>query len=156
MSFPDDLLYSRDHTWARIDGDIATVGITDYAQDTLDEILSVELFPVDSPIEQGEPFGIIESLKVTTELISPVSGYIISVNEDLADDVGILNSDPYDTGWMITVEIRDLEEVDHLLDAEAYGDYIDEVEIRDSEEVDPLLDEEEEYMDYIDEDEEVR
>ncbi|MBW2594400.1 MAG: glycine cleavage system protein GcvH [Deltaproteobacteria bacterium] len=128
MSFPEDLLYSRDHTWVRIDGDIATVGITDYAQDKLDEILSVELFPVDSHVEQGEPFGVIESLKVTTELISPVSGDIITANEDLADDVGILNSDLYDTGWMITVEVRDVEELDNLLDAEGYSDYVDESE----------------------------
>lgn len=128
MSFPEDLLYSRDHTWVRIEGNIATVGITDYAQDKLDEVLSVELFPVDSHVEQGEPFGVIESLKVTTELISPVSGEIISVNEDLADDVGILNSDLYDTGWMIVVELRDLEELDNLLDAEAYSDYVDESE----------------------------
>ncbi|MBW2650778.1 MAG: glycine cleavage system protein H, partial [Deltaproteobacteria bacterium] len=108
--------------------DIATVGITDYAQDKLDEILSVELFPVDSHVEQGEPFGVIESLKVTTELISPVSGDIITANEDLADDVGILNSDLYDTGWMITVEVRDVEELDNLLDAEGYSDYVDESE----------------------------
>jgi len=125
MSFPDDLIYSSDHTWARVDGTIATVGITDYAQDKLDEILSVELFPIDSSVEQGEPFGVIESVKVTTELISPVSGEIISVNEDLADDVGILNSDAYDTGWMIAVEIRDAGELDALLDAEAYADYIE-------------------------------
>lgn len=125
MSFPDDLVYSSEHTWARIDGDIATVGITDYAQDKLDEILSVELYPVDSSVEQGEPFGVIESVKVTTELISPVSGEILSVNEDLADDVGILNSDTYDTGWMITVEVRDFGELDNLLDAEAYADYIE-------------------------------
>ncbi len=128
MSFPDDLLYSREHTWVRMDGDIATVGITDYAQDKLDEILSVELFPVDSSVEQGEPFGVIESLKVTIELISPVGGEIISVNEDLADDVGILNSDSYDTGWMIAVEVRDLGELDNLLDADTYKDYVEEYE----------------------------
>ncbi|MBN2397807.1 MAG: glycine cleavage system protein GcvH [Deltaproteobacteria bacterium] len=125
MSFPDDLMYSSEHTWARIDGDTATVGITDYAQDKLDEILSVELYPVDSSVEQGEPFGVIESVKVTTELISPVSGEIISVNDDLADDVGILNSDTYDTGWMITVEIRDSDEIDNLMDADEYADYIE-------------------------------
>ena len=128
MSFPNDLGYSREHTWVRIDGDIATVGITDYAQDKLGEILSVELFPEDSAVEQGESFGVIESLKVTTELISPVSGEIIGVNEDLADDVGILNGDSYDTGWMITVRVRDLEELDNLLDAEAYADYVEEYE----------------------------
>jgi len=125
MSFPDDLIYSSEHTWVRVDGDIATVGITDYAQDKLDEILSVELFPADSSVEQGEPFGVIESVKVTTELISPVSGDIISINEDLAYDVGILNSDSYDTGWMISVELRDLGELDNLLDAETYVDYIE-------------------------------
>jgi len=118
-------MYSSEHTWARIDGDTATVGITDYAQDKLDEILSVELYPVDSSVEQGEPFGVIESVKVTTELISPVSGEIISVNDDLADDVGILNSDTYDTGWMITVEIRDSDEIDNLMDADEYADYIE-------------------------------
>ena len=128
MPFPNDLVYSREHTWVRIDGDIATVGITDYAQDKLGEILSVELSPEDSAVEQGEPFGVIESLKVTIELISPVSGEIINVNEDLADDVGILNSDSYDTGWMITVGVRDLEELDNLLDAEAYADYVEEYE----------------------------
>jgi len=128
MSFPSDLVYSREHTWVRIDGDIATVGITDYAQDTLGEILSVELFPEDSSVEQGEPFGVIESSKVTTELISPVSGEIIGVNEDLSDDVGILNSDSYDTGWMIVVNLRDLGELDNLLDAESYADYVEEYE----------------------------
>jgi len=125
MSFPDDLMYGTEHTWVRIDGDIATVGITDYAQDKLDEILSVELYPVDSSVEQGEPFGVIESVKVTTELISPVSGDILSVNDDLVDDVGILNSDAYDTGWMITVEIHDSGEIDNLMDADEYADYIE-------------------------------
>ena len=123
MSFPNDLIYSSEHTWVRIDGEIATVGITGYAQDKLDEILSVELFPMDSSVEQGEPFGVIESVKVTTELISPVSGDVVSINEDLADDVGILNSDAYDTGWMIEVEMRDLGELDNLMDAETYTDY---------------------------------
>ncbi len=125
MSFPDDLIYSSEHTWARVDGDIATVGITGYAQDKLDEILSIELYPIDSSIEQGEPFGVIESVKMTTELISPVSGEIVSVNEDLADDVGILNSDVYETGWMIVVEMSDLGELDNLMDAETYADYIE-------------------------------
>jgi glycine cleavage system H protein len=81
-----------------------------------------------STVEQGEPFGVIESLKVTTELISPISGDIISVNEDLTDEVGILNSDPYDTGWMIAVAMKNLEEADNLLDAEEYAEYIDETE----------------------------
>jgi len=92
--FPDDLLYSREHVWVRVDGDLATIGITDYAQDKLGEIISIELPEVDTELERDEPFGMIESAKASIELISPVSGEIISVNDDLADDIGILNSDP--------------------------------------------------------------
>ena len=129
MSFyPDDLLYSREHTWARIDGNIATVGITDYGQEKLEEILSIKLPEIDSSVEQDEPFTMIESSKTVDELISPVSGDIISVNEELSDDVGIINSDPYDTGWLITVDVRDLSIPDNLLDAWEYGDYVEEEE----------------------------
>jgi glycine cleavage system H protein len=93
--FPEDLLYSREHIWLRIDGDLATIGITDYAQENLGEVVSVELPEGDSDVEQDEPFGTIESsAKGVVELISPVSGQIISVNEDIADDIGIINSDP--------------------------------------------------------------
>ncbi len=126
--FPDDLLYSREHTWVRVDGNIATVGITDYGQEKLGEILSIKLPETDSPIEQDEPFAVIESSKTVDELISPVSGDIISVNEDLSDDVGIINSDPYDTGWLIAVYIRDISMLDNLLDSYEYGDYVDEEE----------------------------
>lgn len=129
MSFyPDDLLYSREHTWARIDGNIATVGITDYGQEKLGEILSVKLPEVDTSVEHDEPFASIESSKTVDELISPVSGDIISVNEELSDDVGIINSDPYDTGWLITVDIQDLSLLDDLLDASEYSDYVEEEE----------------------------
>ncbi|NQU04298.1 MAG: glycine cleavage system protein GcvH [Syntrophaceae bacterium] len=126
--FPDDLLYSREHTWVRVDGNIATVGITDYGQEKLGEILSIKLPETDSPVEQDEPFAVIESSKTVDELISPVSGDIISVNEDLSDDVGIINSDPYDTGWLIAVYIRDISMLDNLLDSYEYGDYVDEEE----------------------------
>lgn len=126
--FPDDLLYSREHTWVRVDGNIATVGITDYGQEKLGEILSIKLPETDSPVEQDEPFAVIESSKTVDELISPVSGDIISINEDLSDDVGIINSDPYDTGWLIAVYIRDISMLDNLLDSYEYGDYVDEEE----------------------------
>ena len=129
MSFyPDDLLYSREHTWARIDGNIATVGITDYGQEKLGEILSIKLPEIDASVEHDEPFASIESSKTVDELISPVSGDIISVNEDLSDDVGIINSDPYDTGWLITVDLQDLSLLDDLLDASEYSDYVEEEE----------------------------
>jgi len=124
MEFPDDLLYSREHTWARIDGNLAIIGITDYAQEKLGEVLHIELPQVDASVEQDEPFGTIESSKTVTELISPVSGEVVRVNEDMVDDMGIINSDPYDTGWMIVVEIRDLSELDNLLEAVEYKDYV--------------------------------
>jgi glycine cleavage system H protein len=124
MEFPDDLLYSREHTWARIDGNLAIIGVTDYAQEKLGEVLHIELPQVDASVEQDEPFGTIESSKTVTELIAPVSGEVVRVNEDMVDDMGIINSDPYDTGWMIVVEIRDLSELDNLLEAVEYKDYV--------------------------------
>jgi glycine cleavage system H protein len=122
--FPDDLLYSREHVWVRVEGDLATIGITDYAQEKLGEILSVELPESDTEVERDEPFGVIESAKASIELISPVTGEVINVNEDLTDDIGIVNSDPHDTGWMIVVEMKDLDELDDLLDARGYHDFI--------------------------------
>jgi glycine cleavage system H protein len=122
--FPDDLLYSREHVWVRVDGDLATVGITDYAQEKLGEILSIELPETETEVERDEPFGTIESAKAAIELVSPLSGEVISVNEDLTDDIGILNSDPHDTGWMIVIEMSDLDELDDLLDARGYHDFI--------------------------------
>ncbi|MEK6534088.1 MAG: glycine cleavage system protein GcvH [Thermodesulfobacteriota bacterium] len=122
--FPDDLLYSREHVWVRVDGDIATIGITDHAQEKLGEILSLDLPEADSYVEWNEPFGTIETAKGVVELISPVSGVVISVNEDITDDIGIVNSDPHDTGWMIIVEMEDLEELDDLLDVSGYQEFV--------------------------------
>jgi len=122
--FPDDLLYSREHIWVRVDGDLATIGITDYAQEQLGEIHAVELPAVDSSVERDEPFGHIESVKGVVELVSPVTGEVISANEDLTDDVGIINSDPHDTGWIVVVEMTDPEELDDLLDAKEYNDFV--------------------------------
>jgi len=122
--FPDDLLYSWEHVWVRVDGDLGTIGITDHAQEKLGEILSVDLPEIDSYVEKDEPFGSIESAKAVVELISPVSGVIVSVNEDITDDIGIINSDPHDTGWMIIVEMDDLEELDDLLDTRGYQDFV--------------------------------
>jgi glycine cleavage system H protein len=125
-TFPDDLLFTREHTWVRVDDNIATIGITDYAQDALGDILSVKLSDNDSSVEQDESFGFIESAKTTMELISPISGEIIKINEDITDDLGILNSDPYDTGWLIIVNVKDLSELDNLLDSYEYADYVEE------------------------------
>lgn len=124
--FIEDLLFSREHVWVHVDGAMATIGITDYAQETLGEILSVDLPRVDGYVGQDEPFGTVEAKKTTAELISPVSGDVITVNEDLSDDVGIVNSDPYNTGWMIVVAMIDTSELDELLDADEYGDFVED------------------------------
>jgi glycine cleavage system H protein len=123
-SIPDDLLYSREHVWVRVDGDLATVGITDHAQEKMGEILSLDLPAADSYVERDEPFGSIESAKAVIELISPVSGVVISVNEDITDEIGVVNSDPHDTGWMIIVDLEDPEELDDLLDARGYQEFV--------------------------------
>jgi glycine cleavage system H protein len=122
--FPDDLLYNREHAWVRVEGELATIGITDYAQEKLGEILAIELPEIDSYVERDEPFGTIESAKGVFELISPVSGEVVNVNEDILDDIGIINSDPHDTGWMITLEMSDSEELDDLLDSREYHDFV--------------------------------
>lgn len=124
---PDDLLYSREHVWVMVDGNLATIGITDYAQDKLGEAISIELPELDSYIERDEPFATVESVaKGVVGLISPVSGEVINVNEDLMDDIGIVNSDPHDTGWMIVVEMSDQDELDDLLELRGYNDFLAE------------------------------
>ena len=122
--FPEDILYSREHVWVRIDGDMATLGITDYAQERLGEILSVEFPEIDTFVERDETFGSVESTKAVIDLISPVSGMVVSINEDISDDIGIINSDPHDTGWLVIIEMDDLEQLDDLLDAAGYNDFI--------------------------------
>ncbi len=122
--FPDDLLYSREHFWVRVDGELATVGLTDHGQEKLGEIVSLDLPETDSYVEWNEPFGSIEAAGATMDLISPVSGVVINVNDDITDDPGIINGDPYDTGWLIVVEMEDQKELDDLLDAHAYQDFV--------------------------------
>ncbi|MGV8058313.1 MAG: glycine cleavage system protein GcvH [Smithellaceae bacterium] len=122
--FPEDFLYSREHVWVRIDGDMATLGITDYAQERLGEILSVEFPEIDTYVERDETFGSVESTKAVIDLVSPVSGTIVSVNEDIHDDIGIINSDPHDIGWLVVIEMDDLKQLDDLLDATGYHDFI--------------------------------
>jgi glycine cleavage system H protein len=122
--FPEDLLYSHEHIWVRVDGDMATLGITDYAQESLGEILSIEFPEVDTYVERDEAFGSIESTKAVVDLIASVSGTIVSVNEDINDDIGIINSDPHDTGWLVVIEMDDMEQLDELLDAASYHAFI--------------------------------
>jgi glycine cleavage system H protein len=125
--FPDDLLFSREHVWVRVEGHLATIGITDYAQEKLGEAVSIELPEVESYLERDEPFGAIEAAaKGVTDLVSPVTGEVVAVNEDLLDDIGVVNSDPHDTGWMIVVEMEFEEELDDLLDLAEYNEFLAE------------------------------
>ncbi|MGA0237343.1 MAG: glycine cleavage system protein GcvH [Acidimicrobiales bacterium] len=120
MNTPEGLRYSSDHEWVRVDGDTVTVGITDYAQDALGDVVYVDLPEVSSAVTAGGSFGEVESTKSVSELYAPVSGMIESVNDDLGDEPEKLNSDPYGEGWICTITVSDSSELDGLLDAAAY------------------------------------
>jgi len=120
MEFPGDLKYHQEHTWAKVEGDVATVGITDYAQDQLGEVLFVDLPEVGDTVTQGEPFGSIESAKVASDLYAPISGEIIEVNEALDDEPELVNSSPYEDGWIIKVKVSDPAEEGNLLSSSDY------------------------------------
>jgi len=122
--FPEDVLYSSEHIWVRVDGSMATIGITDYVQERLGDILSVEFLEADTYVECDETFGSIESVKEVVDLIAPVSGTIVIVNEDIIDDSDIINRDPYDTGWLIIIEMDNLDQIDDLMVASSYHDLI--------------------------------
>ena len=120
MNTPEGLRYSSDHEWVRVDGDTATVGITDYAQDALGDVVYVDLPEVGDAVTAGGSFGEVESTKSVSELYAPISGTIASVNDELGDEPEKLNSNPYGEGWICTVTIGDPSELDGLLDAAAY------------------------------------
>ncbi len=120
---PEDLHYSKDHEWVRVEGKIAVVGITDYAQDSLGDVVYVEVPKVGDEFAANESFGSVESVKAVSEVFSPVSGEIVGVNEVLADEPEKVNQDPYGAGWMIRVEMSNPGEVDSLLTAAEYEDF---------------------------------
>ena len=124
MTIPDDLRYSSDHEWALAEGDVVRIGITDYAQDALGDVVYVELPQVGDRIEQGEPFGEVESTKSVSELFAPVSGVVSEVNDELSGAPQRLNEDPYGDGWICTITFNDEAELDSLLDADGYRDLI--------------------------------
>jgi glycine cleavage system H protein len=119
---PQDLRYTKEHEWCRLkDKTIAVVGITQYAQDQLGDIVYVELPEVGEALKQGEPFGVVESTKAVSELFAPVSGKVVEVNEPLTDAPETINEDPYEEGWMVQIEMADPKELDALLDATKYA-----------------------------------
>jgi glycine cleavage system H protein len=124
VSAPTDLRYTRDHEWVRVDGDEATVGITDYAADQLGDIVFVELPDTGRDLEVAKAFGVVESVKAVSDLFAPVSGAVVSTNDALAKEPELVNSDPYGAGWMIKLSVADPSELDDLLDGEAYDDLV--------------------------------
>ena len=120
---PEELHYSKDHEWVRVEGDIAVVGITDYAQDSLGDVVYVELPKVGETFAANESFGSVESVKAVSEVFSPVSGEISALNETLNDEPEKVNQDPYGEGWMIRVKMSNRGEVDSMLTAAEYEDF---------------------------------
>jgi glycine cleavage system H protein len=121
---PDDLRYSNEDEWTRVEGERAVVGVTDYAQQQLGDIVYVELPEVGATVEQGAPFGVIESVKAVSELYSPVSGKVLEINTELEEHPEWVNGDCYGDGWMIAVRVEEEEEVASLLDAKAYRKHV--------------------------------
>ncbi|HEX2410782.1 MAG TPA: glycine cleavage system protein GcvH [Solirubrobacteraceae bacterium] len=119
-SYPDDVKYHPEHDWARIDGDVATFGITWYAQDQLGEVVFVEPPEVGKSISKDEPYAEIESVKAVSDVVAPLSGEIVEVNALLTDSPEKINEDPYGDGWLVRVRLSDVSEVDDLLDRETY------------------------------------
>jgi glycine cleavage system H protein len=124
MTAPTDLRYTRDHEWVRVEGDEATVGITQYAEDQLGDIVFVELPETGRDLEEAKAFGVVESVKAVSDLFAPVTGAVTAINDALAADPELVNSDPYGEGWMVKVHIADPAELDGLLDGEAYDDLV--------------------------------
>ncbi len=123
--YPDDLKYSKEHEWVRVDGNIAEVGITVFAQESLGDVVFVELPAAGSEVTQFEKFGEIESVKAVSDLFSPVGGKIVEVNESMADSPEVVNEEPYGSGWLIKVALSDMGQLDELMDSETYQSTLD-------------------------------
>jgi len=121
---PEDLRYTAEHEWAKIEGDVVIVGITDFAQEALGEIVYVELPDSGTEISRGEAFGAVESTKSVSDLLAPVSGKVVEVNESLIDSPEIINSDPYVDGWIVKFSHYDTKELEELMDSDEYSGYI--------------------------------
>lgn len=124
MNIPQALKYTEDHEWIKIDGDIATVGITDFAQNELGDIVYVEIETEGEEIDKGEVFGTVEAVKTVSDLFMPLSGEVVEVNEELEASPEIVNEDPYEKGWMIKIKFSTSDEVDELLTSEQYTEVV--------------------------------
>ena len=125
MSTPKELKYTKEHEWVSVDNNIATIGITDHAQGQLGDIVFVELPDVESQIKQDDTFGVVEAVKTVADLFAPVSGRVTEINVSLEESPDLINSNPYESGWIIKVVIDDLEEYNNLMSSEDYEDFIE-------------------------------
>jgi len=125
MEFPEELRYSKEHEWVLIEGRIAIVGITDYAQKELGDIVYVELPEIGEKVVKDDPFAAVESVKAVSDVYAPVSGAVVEVNDALPETPETINEDPYGDGWMIKVEISDMDDLKDLMTAEEYAEYVD-------------------------------
>ncbi|HSA58193.1 MAG TPA: glycine cleavage system protein GcvH [bacterium] len=126
MNFPEDLKYSKEHEWVRVSGNIATIGVSDFAQDQLGEVVFVELPDEGEEFEKDDAFGVIESVKSVNDIYAPLSGKIVEVNDPVVDSPEIVNEDPYVEGWLVKIEISDPKELGELMSAKDYEAYIKE------------------------------
>ena len=124
MNIPIDLKYTKDHEWVKIDGDTATIGITDFAQGELGDIVYVDVDTLDETVDKDDVFGSVEAVKTVSDLFMPLTGEVVEFNEGLEDDPEIVNKDPYDKGWIIKISITDQSQIEDLLDAQVYQSII--------------------------------
>jgi len=125
MSTPKELKYTKEHEWVSVDNNIATIGITDHAQGQLGDIVFVELPEVESQVKQDDTFGVVEAVKTVADLFAPVSGRVTEINESLEESPDLINSNPYESGWIIKVAVDNLEEYNNLMSSEDYKDFIE-------------------------------
>ena len=124
MKIPEDLKYTKDHEWVRVEENVATVGVTDFAQSELGDIVFVEIETLDEELEKEEVFGSVEAVKTVSDLFMPIGGTVIEINENIESSPELVNSDPYGEGWMIKIEINEASDIENLLTAEAYSNLI--------------------------------
>ena len=128
MDFPEELKYSKEHIWVRVEAERAVIGITDYAQDSLGTISAIELPATGDELEQDDSFGSLEARKTASELYAPISGTVLEVNDELESAPEIINDDPYDSGWIAVISLDDSEELKALMSAEDYAEYVAQAE----------------------------
>lgn len=124
MDFPEELKYSKEHIWVRVEAERAVIGITDYAQDSLGTISAIELPAAGDELEQDDSFGSLEARKTAAELYAPISGVVLEINEELESAPEVINDDPYDSGWIAVISLDDPEELKALMSAEDYAEYV--------------------------------